>query len=85
MPIKINEPLYDKTNKMTYAPSKDSDQSGIRPVWSVFAVRMKKHTHRALSWSESLLGTRHFVGLSCGGSDGRKLKIALWFLGSAFA
>ena len=36
-----SEPPHDKTNKMTIAPSEDSDQppSLIR----VFAVRMKKH------------------------------------------
>ena len=38
-----------KANKMTYAPSEDSDQTGRYqislgscPVWSVFAVHMKK-------------------------------------------
>ena len=45
------EPPHDKTNKMACAPSENSDQSGhppslislgIHPVWSVFAVRMKK-------------------------------------------
>ena len=35
------EPLHDKTNKMTCAPSEDADQP-ILPVWSVFAVRMVK-------------------------------------------
>ena len=28
------EPPQDKTNKMARAPSEDSDQLGIRPVWS---------------------------------------------------
>ena len=28
------EPHRDKTNKMACAPSKDSDQPGIPPVWS---------------------------------------------------
>ena len=33
------EPEHDKTNKMTYLPSEDSDQSlGIHPVWSVSEV-----------------------------------------------
>ena len=32
------QPPHDKTNKMTSAPSEDS----VRPVWSVFAVRMQK-------------------------------------------
>ena len=29
-----HEPPHDKTNKMTCAPSEDSDQMGIRPVWT---------------------------------------------------
>ena len=28
------EPPHDKTNKMIYVPSEDSDQPGICPVWS---------------------------------------------------
>ena len=37
------EPLHDKTNKMTCASSKDSDQPGHPPsLIRVFAVRMKK-------------------------------------------
>ena len=37
------EPPHDKTNKMTCAPSKDSDQPGYLPsLIRVFAVRMKK-------------------------------------------
>ena len=37
------EPQHDKTNKMTCAPSEDSDQPGHRPsLIGVFAVRMKK-------------------------------------------
>ena len=37
------EPLHDKTNKMAYAPSEDSDQPGHPPsLIRVFAVRMKK-------------------------------------------
>ena len=36
------EPEHDKTNKMICVPSKDSDQLGIRPVWSVFTIHMKK-------------------------------------------
>ena len=40
----IIEPLHDKTNKMTCAPSKDSDQPGHAPsLIKVFAVCMKKH------------------------------------------
>ena len=39
----LNEPQHDKTNKMTCAPSKDSDHPGHRPsLIRVFAVRMKK-------------------------------------------
>ena len=38
------EPLHDKTNKMTCAPSEDSDQPGHPPsLIRVFAVRLKKH------------------------------------------
>ena len=34
------EPLHDKTNKMTFAPSEDSDQPGHPPsLISVFIVR----------------------------------------------
>ena len=37
------EPPHDKTNKMTCAPSEDSDQPGHSPsLIRVFAVRMKK-------------------------------------------
>ena len=37
-----NEPRHDKTNKMSVRPAKTQISLGIRPVWSVFAVRMKK-------------------------------------------
>ena len=37
-----NEPPYDKTNQMTARPAKTQISLGIRPVWSVFTVRMKK-------------------------------------------
>ena len=41
--VKI-EPLHDKTNKMTCAPSEDSDQPGYLPsLIRVFTVHMKKH------------------------------------------
>ena len=33
---------HDKTNKMIVRPAKTQISLGIRPVWSVFAVRMKK-------------------------------------------
>ena len=36
------EPPHDKTNKMTVRPAKTQISLGIRPVRSVFAVRMKK-------------------------------------------
>ena len=38
------EPPHDKTNKMTFAPSEDSDEPGHPPSLNrVFALRMKKH------------------------------------------
>ena len=38
------EPLHGKTNKITCAPSEDSDQPGHLPsLIRVFAVHMKKH------------------------------------------
>ena len=33
------EPPHDKTNKMAVRPAKTQISLGIRPVWSVFAVR----------------------------------------------
>ena len=40
--IKIKEPLPDKTHKMAWVPSEDSDQPGNPPsLIAVFAVRMK--------------------------------------------
>ena len=36
--VKIFESPHDETNKMACVPSEDSDQPGIHPVWSVFAV-----------------------------------------------
>ena len=36
------EPRHDKTNKMVVGPAKTQISLGIRPDWSVFAVRMKK-------------------------------------------
>ena len=36
----VYEPPYDKTNKMTYAPSEDSDQPGHPPsLIRVFTVQ----------------------------------------------
>ena len=37
-----NEPSRDKTNNVVVRPAKTQISLGIRPVWSVFAVRMKK-------------------------------------------
>ena len=47
-----NELPHDKTNKMTCAPSKDSDQPGHPPrlIW-IFAVRMKKLWILGYHWS----------------------------------
>ena len=36
------EPTHDKTNKIDMRPAKTQINLDIRPVWSVFAVRMKK-------------------------------------------
>ena len=64
---------HDKTNKMTVRPAKTQISLGIRPVWSVLAVRMKKawvlsyrlSTQRRL-WADADLSLRwahsHFVG-----------------------
>ena len=39
----IHEPAHDKTNKVTWVPSEDSDQPGRAPsLIRVFAVCMKK-------------------------------------------
>ena len=38
----LYEPRHDKTNKMVVRPAKTRISLGIRPVWSVFAARMKK-------------------------------------------
>ena len=39
----INEPAHNKINKMTCAPTDDSDQPGHQPsLIRVFTVRMKK-------------------------------------------
>ena len=38
----INEPPRDKNKKVSVRPAKTQISLGIRPVWSVFAVRMKK-------------------------------------------
>ena len=33
------EPRHDKTNNLSVRPAKTQISLGIRPVWSVFAVR----------------------------------------------
>ena len=68
-----NEPRHDKTNKLSVRPVKTQISLGIRPVWSVIAVHMKKawvlscplNTQRRLirlggcpGWSESSLGAQ---------------------------
>ena len=72
----ILEPPRDKTSKWHMRPEKTQISLGIRPVWSVFAVRMKKawtlsyplsaqqrlwsHWAHSKGWSESLLGAQSF-------------------------
>ena len=34
-----NEPLHDKTNKVTVHPAKNQISLGIRPVWSESSMR----------------------------------------------
>ena len=80
-----NELHHDKTNKMICAPSETQISLCIRPVWSVFPVRMKKalvHIYplsaqwrlvrlgRCPGWSESSLGAEVILlVLSWGGSN----------------
>ena len=40
--IKTNEPRHDKTNKMSVRPARTQISLGMRPVWSVFSVHIKK-------------------------------------------
>ena len=69
--------LMIKPRNWPICPAKTQISLGIRPVWSVFAVHMKKawilsyplRTKRWLirlgrcpGWPKSSLGTRHFVG-----------------------
>ena len=72
----LNEPPHDKTNRMTCAPSKDSDQPGHPPsLIRVFTVCMKKAWDLSYplsaqqrlirpggcpGWSESSLGAQSF-------------------------
>ena len=73
----LDEPLHDKTNKMNVRPAKTQITLGILPVWSVFAVRMKKAWVLSYplirqggfpDWSESSLGALILLVLSCCGS-----------------
>ena len=58
----------DKTNKMMCAPSNDSDQPGICPAWSEFAVcSVAKHPRFLQADSKELIWVfagriGHFVG-----------------------
>ena len=69
------EPRHDKTNKMSVRPAKTQISLDIHPVWSVFAVRMKKALVLSYplsvqwrlirlggcpDWSESSLGAHLF-------------------------
>ena len=47
------ESPHDKTNKMTVHPAKTQISLGIRPVWSVFAVRTKIAWSLATHWAHS--------------------------------
>ena len=40
--VSENEPRHDKTNNVAVRPAKTQISLGICPVWSVFAVRMKR-------------------------------------------
>ena len=42
LPAYASEPRHDSINKVSVCPAKTQISLGIRPVWSVFAVRMKK-------------------------------------------
>ena len=55
------EPRHDKTNKISVRLEMTQISLGIRPVWSVFAVCMKKPwALRCPGWSESSLGAHSF-------------------------
>ena len=72
----INGSELDKTNKITCAPSKDSDQHGhltsliIALLWLGFQVLMKRLAQTDLS---SLGAQVIFLVLSCSGSNYRGL------------
>ena len=46
-----NELRHDKTNKVSVRPAKTQISLGIRPVWSVFSVRMKNAWVLATHWA----------------------------------
>ena len=72
------EPRHDKTNNFVVRPAKTQISLGIRPIWSVFAVRMKKAWVRSYplsaqrrlwsNWADAQADLRllwahtHFVG-----------------------
>ena len=77
----VNKLPHDKANKMTCSPSEDSISPRIRPVWSVFTIRMKEpwvlsyplsaqriqiRLRRCPGWSESAGRTGYFVGFVMG-------------------
>ena len=77
----IFEPKHDKINKMSCAPSEDSDQPGHPPVWSGLSLSawrtrgsLASHWAQAttlirVGWSESSLGAQFILlVLSCTGS-----------------
>ena len=53
---------HDKTNKMTCAPSEDSDQPGHPTNLSSCGQRRLIRLGGCPGWSESSLGAHHFVG-----------------------
>ena len=48
----IIKPQHDKTNRMTVHPAKTQISLGIRPVWSVFAVRSHQLSAQRRLWSD---------------------------------
>ena len=88
------EPRHDKTNKMSVCPAKTHISLGIRPVWSVFVVRMKKawvlsyplSAQRRLwsDWADAMLiwvfawRTVTLLVLSCRGSIVKSHNLLNW-------
>ena len=93
--ITKNEPRHDKTNKVTVCPAKTQISLGIRLVWSVFAVRIKKawvlsyplSARRRLirlggcpGWSESSLSAQSLCWFQNKGlSQSQQEKQYTWF------